>query len=104
MHPATGEAVATLLPAALVVDDDADLRCLTRRVLERAGYRVIEAGDGLEALALLEITTPRVLILDLVMPRLMGDELLGRASAKGLLEGVSVLLLSGSSHAPMPCS
>jgi CheY-like chemotaxis protein len=95
--------VKTNLSTALVVDDDADLRWVTRRVLERAGYRVLEASDGLEALALLEVTTPTLMVLDLVMPRLMGDELLEEACLRGLLDGVSVLLLSGSAHVRLPC-
>jgi CheY-like chemotaxis protein len=85
-------------PVALVVDDDGDLRWLTRRVLERVGFRVVEAADGSEALALLRTVSPSALVTDLMMPGLGGDELLARADEQGLLEGVAVLLLSGSSH------
>jgi two-component system cell cycle sensor histidine kinase/response regulator CckA len=64
------------VPTVLVVDDEAPIRRLARRILEDAGYRVTEAGDGVEALSLL---TPDskidLLMADLAMPKLGGDAL-----------------------------
>jgi PAS domain S-box-containing protein len=72
-YPAAGETDRTIL---LVEDEDA-VRKLSRRVLERAGYTVLEASDGQEALELVEETAPEfhLLLTDMVMPRMSGKEL-----------------------------
>jgi len=58
----------------LAVDDDADIRGLVRRVLERAGYEVTTARDGREAIALLARDDYDVVLLDVMMPGLDGLE------------------------------
>jgi GAF domain-containing protein/CheY-like chemotaxis protein len=60
----------------LVVDDDADVRLLLRRMLEKAGYVVVEAEHGRAALARLAEVTPEVILLDLMMPEMDGFEFL----------------------------
>jgi two-component system cell cycle sensor histidine kinase/response regulator CckA len=66
----------------LVVDDEPGVRALARRILEGGGYGVIEAGDGAEAMALMQSTT-RVdfLIADLDMPVMRGEEMAKRIRA-----------------------
>ena len=69
----------------LVVEDEGDLRELLGRWLETKGYEVMEAGDGEEAVELLEAgAEPDVILLDLTMPRMDGREFLEwlRASPK----------------------
>jgi CheY-like chemotaxis protein len=67
----------------LVVDDVESVRRLTRRVLEYAGHRVLEAGDGVEALArLAENATVELVITDLRMPNMDGWELATRLSGR----------------------
>ncbi|HEV7888398.1 MAG TPA: response regulator [Acidimicrobiales bacterium] len=58
----------------LVVDDDEMVRRLVRTVLEADDYKVVDARSGDEALALLDSTTPRVVVLDVMMPGLDGVE------------------------------
>jgi CheY-like chemotaxis protein len=60
----------------LVVEDDAALRELVRRSLEREGYAVLEAKDGRDALARVEERAPGVILLDLMMPVMDGFEFL----------------------------
>jgi CheY-like chemotaxis protein len=63
----------------LVVDDEAPIRMLARRVLEDAGYQVTEAAGGLDAIELLSKgTTLDLLMADLDMPNLGGDEMVRR--------------------------
>ncbi|MGI5863567.1 MAG: response regulator [Myxococcales bacterium] len=64
----------------LVAEDEPGVRAIIRRVLVRNGYRVLEAGDGLEALstALGHAGPIDVLVTDLVMPKLSGAELAER--------------------------
>jgi two-component system, OmpR family, response regulator RpaB len=56
----------------LVVDDEASIRTLARTVLERAGYEVTTARDGLEAIALLALSDYDLVLLDVMMPNLNG--------------------------------
>jgi PAS domain S-box-containing protein len=75
-------AAAKELPAApqghgalvLVVDDEALLRLMARKILKGNGYRVLEAEDGAEALRLLESSNelPQAVLTDLLMPRMDG--------------------------------
>jgi CheY-like chemotaxis protein len=60
----------------LVVDDDAELRGLVRRVLEREGYGVLEAENGTIALARARERPPGLVLLDLMMPEMDGFEFL----------------------------
>lgn len=59
----------------LVVDDEASIRRLLRRALERQDYRVVEGGNAREALASLSIDHPEVVLLDLGLPDRDGLEL-----------------------------
>ena len=69
-------------PTVLVVDDEEPIRQLARVFLERDGYRVTEAGSGLEAIALLASgPLPDLLMTDLNMPVLAGDEMVKRIRA-----------------------
>lgn len=62
-------------PLILVADDEADIRALLRILLEKDGYRVLEAADGLEALqALRDHPEVSLILLDIMMPRLDGFE------------------------------
>jgi CheY-like chemotaxis protein len=59
----------------LVVDDDDTTRLAVRVVLEHHGFVVREASRGLEALALAQMSRPRVVLLDLVLPEIDGPQL-----------------------------
>jgi DNA-binding response OmpR family regulator len=58
----------------LIVDDEAKLRDLLRLYLERDGFRVVEAGNGREALYVARYEKPDLIILDLMMPELTGAD------------------------------
>src|SRR6516164_8185099 len=62
----------------LVVDDDESLRRVTQLQLEEAGYPVLAASNGTEALVLIEEASPALVITDLKMPGLSGLELLSK--------------------------
>ena len=65
----------------LVVDDERDFRLISRHVLERGGYRVIEAADGGEALAQFEKGKPDLILLDGHLPDMDGFEVCRRIRA-----------------------
>jgi chemosensory pili system protein ChpA (sensor histidine kinase/response regulator) len=61
-------------PLVMVVDDSLTVRKITSRFLQREGYRVSTARDGVEALEMLEDELPAVMLLDIEMPRMDGFE------------------------------
>ena len=65
-------------PKVLLVDDSGLARRGTRRVLEEAGYTVVEAEDGLSALERFAIDKPDVVLLDLVMKGMYGLDVLAK--------------------------
>jgi CheY-like chemotaxis protein len=83
----------------LVVDDDADLVQILTDRLEVAGYRVLTAGDGVEALDRLESARPACVILDLKMPRLGGLDALLRI--RRAAPDAYVIVLTGSPNRPL---
>lgn len=77
-------------PLVLVADDDADSRAVARDALIQAGYDVLEAADGLEAVAAAGNRAPDMILLDLAMPRLDGWEAVRRLR-KGARPGVPIV-------------
>ncbi|MDO5697642.1 MAG: response regulator transcription factor [Dermatophilus congolensis] len=91
MHaPETGEGLATVLLA----EDDDDLRLTTRLVLERQGFDVHVAADGLQAWAALQTMPVDVAVLDVVMPGMDGIRLVKRIRENVDLSGMPVILLT----------
>jgi len=66
---------AAALPLVMVVDDSLTVRKITGRLLEREGYRVITAKDGLDAIEQMKDELPAVMLVDIEMPRMDGFDL-----------------------------
>ena len=66
------------IPSLLITDDDQDLRETLREALERRGFRTLAAGDGEEALEIVQSTQIHLLLLDMYMPRMTGLETIRR--------------------------
>ena len=81
-------------PLILVADDDQDILALVSFRLEKAGYEVVQAGDGEEALRLARERDPALAILDVMMPKLMGDEVTRRLRADAATRDIAVILLT----------
>jgi CheY-like chemotaxis protein len=83
-------------PTVLVLDDQAPVRHMIRRVLESGGLRVLEAADGEEGLALLENLEPPpdVVLTDIAMPKIDGLAVYHALSARR--RSIRVLGMSGS--------
>jgi len=75
----------------LVVDDDPKIVALVRAYLERERFRVVTAGDGRSALRAIEEHTPRLVVLDLMLPEVDGLAVIRRTRAMG---DVPILVLS----------
>lgn len=81
----------------LLVEDDATLRTVISRMLERFGFNVLVAGNGAEALVILDARAQSVdlLLTDVVMPELGGPELVERLATRGVQ--LRVIFMSGYS-------
>jgi CheY-like chemotaxis protein len=85
-------------PVVLVADDDEDILALVSLRLERAGYDVMTAKDGVDALAAAEARTPDVAVVDVMMPRMDGHELVRRLRARPETAGIPILILTAAVH------
>jgi DNA-binding response OmpR family regulator len=77
----------------LVADDDPDIRDIVSFRLERAGYETVQASDGEEALRLARERPPALCILDVMMPRVNGFEVVRGDPSTG---NIPVLMLTAS--------
>jgi CheY-like chemotaxis protein len=87
------------VPTVLVVDDEPDVRLVARLVLTSAGYGVVEAANGEDALAALERDPPDLVLLDVRMPGLDGWEVLRRARAEPATSTVPVVVFTADASA-----
>jgi two-component system, OmpR family, phosphate regulon response regulator PhoB len=91
----------------LIVEDDVELRKLWRHVLAYEGFDVLEAGDGLDALTLVEQRPPDIVVLDLGLPMLGGISVQQEIAARAQTQRIPVLIVTASSddleHLDVPC-
>jgi signal transduction histidine kinase/CheY-like chemotaxis protein/HAMP domain-containing protein len=92
--PAPAAAKADGRATVLVVDDDASVRGLLARTLENEGYRVISAGNGVQALALAREHKPQAITLDVLMPKMDGWSALKELKADAALRDIPVIMVS----------
>lgn len=76
----------------MVVDDQEDIRETLREVIEMAGCESLAAANGVEALQLLEQHRPCLIVLDLLMPLMSGEEMLDEMRKQPELAEVTVLI------------
>lgn len=80
-------------PSVLVTEDEALVRAIAVEILEDAGYEVHQAGDGRQALDVLEARTVDLLITDIQMPRMNGYQLAEQALERW--PNLKILLVTG---------
>lgn len=81
-------------PLVMVVDDSITMRKVTGRVLERHGFEVMTAKDGVDALEKLNERVPDLMLLDIEMPRMDGYELATQMKAEERLAGVPIVMIT----------
>ena len=103
VHDSTGAQVpkapaamsqAPQAPLILVVDDSITVRRVTQRLLQREGYRVVMAADGLQALERLLDERPTVVLSDIEMPRMDGFDLARNIRADARLAGLPIVMIT----------
>ncbi len=83
------------MPATvLVIDDEIHMRRLAARILELAGYVVLEAASGNEALSIVKNTPPDVITCDISMPGMSGFEFLAAIKASPSTANIPVIMLT----------
>lgn len=81
----------------MIVDDSPTMRSMIRRVVWLSGLEVetiFEAGDGIEALEVVSREWVDVILTDINMPRMNGEELIRRLAEAGITESVPVIVIS----------
>ncbi len=78
----------------MVVDDSVTVRKVTQRLLQREGYQVILAKDGVDALRLLEDTIPDVMLVDIEMPRMDGFDLTKNVRSTPRLASIPLIMIT----------
>ena len=82
----------------LLVEDSKFLRMATERALARAGYTMITAADGVHALELAESEKPDLILLDMLLPKMTGPDVLKALKKNGATKGIAVAVLTGLSQ------
>jgi CheY-like chemotaxis protein len=86
------------VPKVLLVEDNKLTRMVSERSLAKAGYRVVSATDGEEALEVAARENPDVVLLDMMLPKLSGPEVLQRLKRNPATAKIPVIVLTGLSQ------
>ena len=78
----------------LVVDDSVTVRKVTSRFLERQGFNVVLAKDGIDALEILQETMPDLMLLDIEMPRMDGFEVASQVRHNRRLQELPIIMIT----------
>ncbi len=82
----------------LLAEDSKFLRLATERALARAGYEVCSAADGEEALRLAREKLPDLILLDMLLPKMSGPDVLAALQKENLTKGIPVVVMTGMSQ------
>ena len=78
----------------MVVDDSLTVRKITSRLLEREGYEVVTAKDGVDALRAAAATTPDVILVDIEMPRMDGFDLTRNVRGDRAPQDIPIIMIT----------
>jgi len=98
-RPVVGLELGTEPVSILVVDDNDENRILFRKILEMAGFTVVEAANGREAIESFEQHSPRAVLMDIQMPVMNGLEATRRLRATDQGRGVPIIAITGNTFA-----
>ncbi|HZC22865.1 MAG TPA: response regulator [Candidatus Binatia bacterium] len=82
----------------LLVEDSKFLRMATERALARAGYKVSTAVDGPEALEAAQLDKPNLILLDMLLPKMAGPEVLKALKKDPVTADIAVVVFTGLSQ------
>jgi twitching motility two-component system response regulator PilH len=83
----------------LLIEDSKFQRMANERTLVKAGYEVIHAGDGEEGLRMARENIPALILLDMMLPKMSGLDVLRALMGDGLVKHIPIIVLSGLGQA-----
>jgi DNA-binding response OmpR family regulator len=86
----------------VIVEDDKDIASFLELAVQNLGYETAVAHDGQSGLSLIQKTRPNLILLDLHLPEVSGNEILRRVRADDALHSVPVIVLTGESYMLKP--
>jgi twitching motility two-component system response regulator PilH len=86
------------MPTVLIVDDSPTVREMVSEQLRKSGFSVVEAVDGEEAIAKLQISIPDLVVTDIVMPRKNGYELCRWMKSEPKMKHIPVIMCTSKSE------
>jgi chemosensory pili system protein ChpA (sensor histidine kinase/response regulator) len=78
----------------MIVDDSVTVRKVTSRLMERQGWKVVTAKDGLDAVEQLQDIYPDIVLLDIEMPKMDGFEVLRTARRDARLKNLPIIMIT----------
>lgn len=88
-------------PVVLVAEDDPSIQLTLRFVLEDEGFEVVVASDGEQALEVARAARPDAILLDLMMPKLTGAEVLTALRQDDVTAAIPVVMLTGMAYSEL---
>jgi chemosensory pili system protein ChpA (sensor histidine kinase/response regulator) len=88
------EAQPVQRPTIMVVDDSITVRRVTQRLLEREGYQVMLAKDGVDALEQIEHVRPDLMLVDIEMPRMDGFDLTREVRSNEATKAIPIIMIT----------
>lgn len=85
-----------------IIEDDRDLQFIYKMKFEAVGYNVMAAADGEKGLEVVQAFRPDIILLDLRMPKMSGDEMLTRLRASEWGRDMRVIILTNISKSEAP--
>lgn len=85
-----------------IIEDDRDLQFIYKMKFESVGYKVMAAADGARGLEVVKSFRPDIVLLDLRMPKMSGDEMLTRLRASDWGRDIRVIILTNISKSEAP--
>lgn len=87
-------------PKVLIVDDEEFFRALVGNGFEREGFAVLQADNGQDAVEIASTELPELILLDLVMPRLLGFEVCQMLRKDERFTNTAIIIMSAKSYKP----
>jgi len=81
-------------PLALVVEDEKPLRIIYEMVLKSIGFKILHAADGQQAIDVLQETTPSIVFLDMLLPRVNGTTVLDYLHSTPHLKNTRIVIVT----------
>ena len=102
--PAYSERMDRVSIKVMIIDDSNTIRRTAEALLKKAGYEVLTASDGFEAMSMITDNQPDIIFVDIMMPRLDGYQTCQLIKNNKRFRGTPVIMLSSKGRPVRPCA